>query len=135
MANKKLKQTVTVIRYLDDEGDYVYLCNAWKTYDDSDYTWRCTCAYTLEEAMDLSDRSDTERLEMFMGFQEYYDDVNAEIVRVVTTVETEDLTDVDEGDYREMRQRIALKKLNENDIKALGIVNIATYIKTKYHNS
>lgn len=131
MAIKKNTQTVTVMRYLDTDGDYVYLCNAWQSDDE----WRCSCAYTLEEALDVSSFTDEHRLEMFMGFQEYYDDVDAEMVRIKTTVEVEDLTDVDEGEYREMRQRIALKKLTESDIRALGIVNIATYIKTKYHNA
>lgn len=41
---------------------------------------------------------------------------------------------LDDGVYLEERRRKAIGKLRTEDIEALGVGDIATYIKTKYHN-
>jgi hypothetical protein len=128
MSTKKTKTVITTIRYKDCDGDYVYLASSWKDIDE----WRVNSAYQIEEAQDVSEMSSDEQMELYIAFSEYYEGEAVELVRITTTIEEDDLTDVDEGEYRELRQRIALRKLNDTDIRALGIMNIATYIKTKY---
>lgn len=133
MSTTTTNKTITAIRYLDSsDSEYVYLGNAWENGEGG---WRVTTAYTLDEAMDITGNSIDTQMALFTSFQEYFDEEEVEMVRVQTTIETEDLLDAVEGEFKEMRQRIALNKLTERDIKALGIVSVATYIKTKYHNA
>lgn len=131
MSKTTLNTTITAIRYKDSDGDFVYMSDGYKIDGD----WRVTSCYSIEEAKDVSVFSHDDQLSMYMAFHEYYEVEEIEMVRISTTIVTEDLLDVDDGELKEMRQRIALSKLTDRDIRALGITNIATYIKTKYHNA
>lgn len=83
---------------------------------------------------DFSDLDTEELTRLFFLFQKDMGDEPCYIKRVTMTSEIcNDL--VSEDDMREMRQRHALSKLNQQDIEALGLTNIAVYIKTKFHNA
>lgn len=55
--------------------------------------------------------------------------VDVEITTTVTPV------DMGSGDLLEIRRKKALKKLNADDVAALGVEKLAAYNKLKYHDS
>lgn len=123
--------SITTIRFTDSDGDYVYLES---TYPDHDGDMRVTSCYRINEAMDLSGMNDESIFSIYQSFQSYYEDEACEVVRITVKTTVENLFE-DNDEYREARQQVALKKLNEHDIKVLNLTNLAVYIKTKYHNA
>jgi hypothetical protein len=55
-----------------------------------------------------------------------------EFVKVTVNSNT-DIIDLDKDEYLEEKRRVALNKLNSDDIRALGLETLATYNKLKYH--
>lgn len=123
--------SITTIRFTDSDGDFVYLES---TYPDHDGDMRVTSCYRINEAMDLSGMDQDHIFDVYQAFQSYYEDTVCEVVKITVKTTVENLFE-DNDEYRETRQRVALKKLNEDDIKILNLTNLAVYIKTKYHNS
>lgn len=123
--------SITTIRFTDSDGDFVYLESA---YPDHDGDMRVSSCYRINEAMDLSSMTQESIFEMYQAFQSYYADEACEVVRITVKTTVENLFE-DNDEYKETRQRVALKKLNDQDIKILNLTNLAVYIKTKYHNA
>jgi hypothetical protein len=125
----KTVKKVTTIHFVDVvDGEDVYLGYMYGSAGAMGFN----LAYSLDDALDLSGRTADEQLEILYGFQCEYPESECKLVVITTTVEHVEVV-MDEGLYKESRQRIALAKLTENDIKALGLMSIFTYIKTKYH--
>jgi hypothetical protein len=124
--------TKLVICFKDEDDDFAYITHV---YIDGNDEYQTTNCYDFEDALDLSPYSQTELVKIYRSFFETYgDDYDCEIVNITKTIkiapyETEDDT------IKELTQKHALSKLTEREIRALGIVNIATYIKTKFHNA
>jgi hypothetical protein len=55
-------------------------------------------------------------------------------VKVIVNTDT-DVIDLDKDEFLEEKRRVALNKLSQDDIKALGLEKLATYNKLKYHES
>jgi hypothetical protein len=123
-------QSKVVIRYLDCDGTYTYMGAPW---EDSYGDQRFGSEYTFEDAFDLSESSNGEVMDFLEKYQDENEGFDCELVKITISTEIEDLME-DDPEFKELRQRAALKKLTEAEIKALGITNIAVYIKTKYHN-
>lgn len=122
---------VLVIRFLDDDGDYVYVSGV----NDHDYSELYVYdAYTLEDAMNFDGEGEERLMDVCQAFQTQHDDKDCEIVRITTTTVIEDIME-DSETFKELRQKNALAKLSEKEIKALNLVPIAVYIKTKFHNA
>lgn len=60
--------------------------------------------------------------------------VDAEFVKVRLTTDIEAIP-MDQNELLEERRRIALEKLTFDDVQALGVENLATYSKLKFHKS
>lgn len=58
--------------------------------------------------------------------------VGVEFVKVTVST-TIDIIPMDKDELLEERRRVALNKLNPDDIYALGVEGLATYSKLKYH--
>jgi len=129
MSCKVHEDTITTIRYMDVDGEYVYIKNAVDFGED--LSWSFGVAYEREEADDISELSVEDQVNLFIVFQEYYSNMECELVKLMIRIESKDLL-TDSDLLKEARQRIALNKLNDRDIKALNLGSIATYIKTKY---
>lgn len=123
--------TKTVIRYMDCDNTYTYL---GPPYDDSYNPMDFSSQYSFEEAEDLSNRSRVEMMQIFEKFQDENVGFDCELVKITVSTKVEDEF-IDDEVLKELRQRAALKKLTDSDVKALGLTNIAVYIKTKYHNA
>lgn len=92
--------------------------NPWEAADFSSFTekqkWDAISKVIEEHIFDSSD--------------------SADFITINTTIEITDPYNDDET-LKEMKIRAALSKLSDSEIKVLGITNLFTYIKTKYHNS
>jgi hypothetical protein len=125
----KTVKRITTIHFVDNtDGEDVYLGYLYGSPGAMGFN----LAYSLDDAMDISNKTAEEQLEILYGFQCEYPEDECKLVVITTTIERVEVV-MDEGLYKESRQRIALAKLTENDIKALGLMSIFTYIKTKYH--
>lgn len=123
--------TALVIRYKDYDGEYVYVGGLRSgVYDEP----HLDDVYSFEEAMDLSDQPKELITQVYDQYQKENEEREVELVRITVKTTVEDITEDDE-EFKELRQKSALAKLSERDIKALGIVPIAVYIKTKFHNA
>lgn len=122
---------VTAMRYLDTDGDYVYVSRVSDNHEGGYYI---NVAYNLDEAYDFVNTDKEELMKILEGFQDYYDDMDCEVVKITIRTTTEDIM-MDDPEFKELRQKHALDKLTEKEIKALGLVPIAVYIKTKFHNA
>ena len=126
------KKVATVLRYRDYDGDFVYVGAVNENdYDSSFYINEC---YDAEGAMDFDGHSEEYIFNVFEQFTEEANGKEVELVRITTVTQTEDLM-ADDEKFKELRQKAALSKLSEAEIKALGLTSIAVYIKTKYHNA
>lgn len=114
----------------DRDGDIGYVS---AIYDRRRSKPEFSTSYDIAYAEHISDDPD-ELLKLFYHFASEYEDYPCKLIRVTETTEMAEM-EINDDEMREVRQRIALSKLNEGDIKALGIGNIATYIKTKFHGS
>ena len=124
-------KTVLVIRFLDDDGEYVYVSDV----NDRDFSHIFTYdAYDLEDAMNFEGSSNERLLEVCEAFQQQHDAKDCEIVKITTTTTVEDFMESDEL-FKEIRIKNALSKLSEKEIRALNLVSTAVYIKTKFHNA
>ena len=86
------------------------------------------------EAFDYSKESAAVLIESYRYLSSEYGEDNVEVVSV--KIETEvSLVDLNEEVYMEERRRIALNKLTTDDIKALGLEQLAVYHKLKYYKS
>jgi len=128
MQNEKVSKTV--MRFVDNDDDYVYIGH----YCHNGERYYAGNVYNFDEAMDLSRVPEEEIRDLFVDHQNYYEDYDCEIVRITREVTVEELQ-TDDTTIKELRQRQALSKLTERDIKILGLGSVATYIKTKYHNT
>lgn len=123
--------TALVIRYKDYDGEYVYVGGLRSgVYDEP----HLDDVYSFEEAMDFGDQPKELITQVYDQYQKENDEREVELVRITVKTTVEDITEDDE-EFKELRQKSALAKLSERDIKALGIVPIAVYIKTKFHNA
>lgn len=123
------KETKTIIRYFDSDDTYVFAGAPWM---DSADNLRISEIYNIEDAYDFSGHDNEELFDFFEIFQDDHPDFDIELIEMTTIVK--DI--MDENDlFKELRQKAALRKLTEPEIKALGITNIAVYIKTKYHKA
>jgi len=126
---------ITIIQYSewDEDGEevFIYLEEAWL---DVDGGYGFSSTEQVELALDLSEKTIEEQVRIFSQFQEENPESDCKIVSITINIIREEMS-LEEDAYREARQKIALAKLNEGDIKALGIMNIHTYIKTKFHNA
>lgn len=128
---KATEESKLVIMFDYEDGDFGYLSGV---YENTQGEMQVSTGYELEDATDLSNHTKEDIYELFLKFQEFHEDYDCELVRITTKVTVEDV-ETDDDTIKELRQKFALSKLNERDIKALGIANIATYIKTKFHNA
>ena len=120
-----------VFQFIDSDDDVGY---ASYVYDqDTDHPMFNT-TFSAKEAFNFSHLETDDLVRLFYYFSVEIDGCPCEIVRTRTTVETLPV-EINEDKMREIRQRIALKKLNHKDVEVLGLTNVATYIKTKYHNA
>lgn len=124
-------KTTTVIRFLDTDNEYVYVSGTNEVAYDR---LHCYDAYSLEDAEDYSDQSKERIAEILEAFQDQNVDHECEVVRITMKTTIEDIMENDDV-FKELRQRGALAKLSEKEIKALNLTSIAVYIKTKYHNA
>lgn len=126
-------QTVekTIFCFIDSDGDEGYVSYV---YDSASRDPTFNTTYNLNDAGDMSNHSYAEMTRLFYHYQREIDYATCHIKKIKTIMEVEEIG-IDDDEMREIRQRIAIGKLNETDIKALGITNIATYIKTKFHNT
>lgn len=123
--------TSTVIRYKDYDNDHIYVGTVSTGSYDSLYINE---SYTLEDAFDFSDQDSEYIVSIYDQFQRDNPSFECEVVRITVKTTIEDVMDGSDV-YKELRQKTALSKLTEKEIKALGLTNIAVYIKTKYHNA
>lgn len=128
-------QKVTTIQHSewDEDGEevFIYLEEAWL---DGYGGYGFSSTEQVELALDLSEKPLEEQIKIFAQYQEENPDFECKIVTITISITREEMS-LDENEYREARQRLALEKLNEGDMKALGVMNIFTYIKTKFHNA
>ena len=123
--------TALVIRYKYYDGEYVYVGGLHTgNYD----VPSIADAYSFEDAMDFSEQPKELITQIYDQFQNENEERDVELVRITVKTTVEDITEDDE-EFKELRQKSALAKLTERDIKALGLVPIAVYIKTKFHNA
>lgn len=123
--------TALVIRYKDYDGEYVYVGGLLTgNYDGLNIA----DAYSFEDAMDFGEQPKELITQVYDQYQKENDERDVELVRITVKTTVEDITEDDE-EFKELRQKSALAKLSERDIKALGLVPIAVYIKTKFHNA
>lgn len=89
----------------------------------------------IEDSVDLNDTNKDKHLEIFDAFTRAYDGEYIDIKLINATVTTliEDVVIKDE--YAEILQKNALSKLTPSEVKALGITNLLTYIKLKFHKA
>lgn len=124
-------KTALVIRYKDYDDEYVYVGGLYNGQYD---TPSITGVYEFDDAMDFSEQPKEHIVQVYDQFQNENEERDVELVRITVKTTIEDITEDDE-EFKELRQKSALAKLTERDIKALGLVPIAVYIKTKFHNS
>lgn len=114
------------------ENHIVTYCN--HVYDaDSSYP-TFNMASSERNAYNFQDYDPAEMMRLFYYFCQENPDRVCNIRRAKITVEIDNDV-VDEQQMREVRQRLAIEKLNEQDIEALGLTKVAVYIKTKFHNT
>ena len=124
-------KTVLVIRFLDDDGEYVYVSGV----NDTQYTEMFVHeAYDLEDAQNFEGESEERLIEICEAFQRDHDDKDCEVVRITTKTTVEDIMENNDV-FKELRIKNALAKLSEKEIRALNLVSTAVYIKTKFHNA
>ena len=123
------KETKTILRYFDTDDTYVYAGGPWM---DSVDTLHISEVYNVEDAYDFCGHEDEEVFNFFEIFQDGHPDFDIELVEMTTIIK--DVMD-DNDLFKELRQKAALRKLTDAEVKALGITNIAVYIKTKYHKA
>jgi hypothetical protein len=120
-----------IIRYLDDDGEYVYL----ESFNINDrrniVVYEC---YSLEDAKNLEGLAEEQILAVFEAFQKEHKHKNCEFVTITTTEKVDEFLE-DDDRLKEIRKMSGIAKLTESEIKALDLVNTAVYIKTKYHNA
>ena len=123
--------TSLVIRFLDDDGEYVYVSGV----NDHDYTEIFVHeAYELADAENFEGADDERLMEVCEAFQREHEDKDCEIVRITVKTSIEDIMENNDV-FKELRIKNALAKLSEKEIRALNLVSTAVYIKTKYHNA
>lgn len=119
-----------VLRYKEYDSSYSYISDvSTNSYDELFISE----AYSFEEAKDFDEYELDYVMEIYEQFQEENSNSTIEIVRMKTITYIEDV--MDDGEFKEVRQKNALAKLTEDEIKALGLTNIAVYIKTKFHDA
>ena len=85
------------------------------------------------EAEQHGDKTATEVVEILERLYNRFPGTQYEFVKVNMSI-TVDPVDIDNDVYLEERRKIALAKLNPDNIKALGLESLATYNKLKFHN-
>ena len=117
-------KTMRVIGAIDLDDDWMYF---------SDYdTENLSVTYDLNHAADLSNDDQEICIQCFRRCIDEHPEVEWKILDVVTTVSEVFTDDVSITEYR---QKSGLAKLNQREIKALGLDMIQVYIKTKFHES
>lgn len=119
-----------VLRYKEYDNSYSYISDITTNSYDEIYIAE---GYSFEDAKDFDDYELDYVIEVYEQFQNENINSTVEIVRIKTITYIEDV--MNEGEFKEIRQKNALAKLTEDEIKALGLTNIAVYIKTKFHDS
>lgn len=122
-------KTSTVLRYKDVDGAYVYVGAVRR----SGTALYINDVYEFPDAMDFVNESKESILEAYLTFQRENREHVVELAKVTVQYTVEDVLENDQ-DLKELQQQIALSKLSEQDIKVLGLLPIAIYIKTKFHN-
>lgn len=123
--------TSLVIRYKDYDSEYVYVGGIRTgAYDEP----HIDDVYSFDEAMDFDEQPKEIITRTYEQYQKENEGRDVELVRITVKTTVEDITEDDE-EFKELLQKSALAKLSERDIKALGLVPIAVYIKTKFHNT
>jgi ATP:corrinoid adenosyltransferase len=89
---------------------------------------------SIDQAVRFNNTSVKDFVAAFQKCANVYGDDNVAYARVTVTTVTEHLS-TDEGDILEERQRVALAKLSRDDVKALGLENIAMYSMLKFHKT
>jgi hypothetical protein len=124
-------ETKVVCRFIDEDKDVCCISYVYRTAcGDLEFS----TSYGIEEAMDLSEFSEEEQYDLFMRFQEQNSDYDCEFIKLTVTTKVENMMEGNDT-LKELRQKHALSKLTEREVKVLGLSSIATYIKTKYHNA
>ena len=120
------EKTIKVIRYLDNDGAWTYLSDITEGEDSVDCYDEAFC---VEDAIDFTNFSLMEVKNAFLGFQTENPTRQCQIVKI--TIQVELLTTL-EGEYHELLKFRALNKLSLDEIQALGLTPVMTYMKTKY---
>jgi aspartate/methionine/tyrosine aminotransferase len=89
---------------------------------------------SIEQAVRFNNTSVKDFVAAYQKCANMHGDDNVAYARVTVTTVTEHLS-VEEGDILEERRRVALAKLSRDDVKALGLENIAMYSMLKFHKT